>query len=67
MRRTGRLRHGFLLEITPWPARSERALARAEALGLKVPLGKSPLHERLRLRATGDAAARREYAAALRC
>ncbi len=41
-------------------------LARAEALGLKVPLAKAHYLKASVLRAKGDPAARREYAAALR-
>ena len=45
---------------------AERAMARAEALGLKVPLAKAHYLKASVLRAKGDPAARREYAAALR-
>jgi serine/threonine protein kinase/Tfp pilus assembly protein PilF len=45
---------------------AERALAKAEALGLKVPLVKAHFVKASVLRARGDSAARREYAAALR-
>ena len=45
---------------------AERALARAEALGLKVPLAKAHYLKASVLRAKGDPAARRDYAAALR-
>jgi hypothetical protein len=45
---------------------ADRALARAEALGLKVPLAKAYYLKGSVLRAKGDASARREYASALR-
>ena len=45
---------------------AERALARAEALGLKVPLAKAYYLKGSVLRAKGDGSARRDYAAALR-
>ena len=45
---------------------AERALARAEALGLKVPLAKAHFLKASVLRASGDPAARRDYGAALR-
>jgi serine/threonine protein kinase/tetratricopeptide (TPR) repeat protein len=45
---------------------SERAIVRAEALGLKVTLAKAHYVKATILRARGDAAARREYAATLR-
>jgi tetratricopeptide (TPR) repeat protein len=45
---------------------AERALARAEALGLKVPLAKAYYLKGSVLRAKGDSSARRDYTAALR-
>ena len=45
---------------------AERALARSEALGLKVPLARVHYLKASVLRAKGDPAARREYAAAVR-
>lgn len=45
---------------------TERALAKAEALGLRVPLAKAHYLKASVLRAKGDPAARRDYAAALR-
>jgi tetratricopeptide (TPR) repeat protein len=44
----------------------DRALARAEELGLKVPLAKAHYLKASVLRAKGDQAARREFALALR-
>ena len=45
---------------------AERALAKAEELGLKVPLAKAHYLKAPVLRAKGDPAARRDYASALR-
>jgi tetratricopeptide (TPR) repeat protein len=45
---------------------ADRSLARAEELGLRVPLAKAHYLRATILRAAGDAEARREYAAALR-
>jgi eukaryotic-like serine/threonine-protein kinase len=45
---------------------TDRSLARAEELGLRVPLAKAHYLRATILRAAGDAEARREYAAALR-
>ena len=45
---------------------TDRSLARAEELGLRVPLAKAHYLRATILRASGDAEARREYAAALR-
>jgi tetratricopeptide (TPR) repeat protein len=47
-------------------AEGERALARAEALGLKVPLAKAYYVRASVLQAKGDASARRDYGNALR-
>jgi serine/threonine protein kinase len=47
-------------------AEAERALARAEALGLKVALAKAYYLRASVLRAKGDASARRDYTSALR-
>ena len=44
----------------------DRAVAKAEALGLRLPLAKAHVLRARMLRATNDADARREYAAALR-
>ena len=47
-------------------AEADRSLAKAEELGLRVPLAKAHYLRATMLRAAGDAEARREYAAALR-